>query len=239
MKSHKTFCTLITPFFNEEEDIENFLETCVKYVKNNDFITRIILIDDGSNDTSRKKVKMFLLRNKDFSNIFDLIVNQRNIGWQKSFQESIQRTKTEYLMTVPVGSVDINTFLVRPEEENDIVIYERLNLYTRGKLREILSVFFRFIITIFFHTGFVDTNAPILIKTNKLKNMNFFSKSFFFQVEIVVKFFLNKYSFKKKKVKLQTTKSKKSQSLNYQQLNLVIFDFFKLLKYYIIYKIKF
>ena len=57
----KNKLVILSPVFNEERNINNFVEEVEKNLKNTDIIYKIYFVDDGSKDNSSEIIKKLLL----------------------------------------------------------------------------------------------------------------------------------------------------------------------------------
>lgn len=97
---HKTFkdkfdrgVSLLCWAYNEEDNIERYLEKAVSLLEStvNDY--EIILIDDGSTDKTYEKAKQFQIKNHRLK----IYQNEQNLNVGISCQRAIQRATKEYL----------------------------------------------------------------------------------------------------------------------------------------------
>lgn len=231
MKQKKKFCTLITPFFNEEKEITRALIFIIKYRKKSDFIKKYIFIDDGSTDKSFSILKNILDKNKNIKKNSLIIRNLNNLGWANSLKLAIKNVSTDYFISIGGdGEVNINKFLKRPTADYDFVIYNRRNMIkTRPFHRVMISKLFRYLVYFLFGTNFLDVNSPCLFNKNKLKKMKLVSNSFFLQAEIIFKLIKKKAIYTTGKVDLIFKNDKnKSSSLNFKMFFKVLIDILKL-----------
>ena len=231
MKNNKSFCTLITPFFNEEKEIARALTFIIKYRKESNFIKKYIFVDDGSTDKSFSILKNILDKNNNIKKNSLIIRNVKNLGWANSLKLAIKSVSTDYFITIGGdGEVDINKFLKRPAAKCDFVIYNRKNmLRVRVFYRIIISKLFRYLVSLLFRTNFLDVNSPCLFNKKKLKKMKLVSNSFFLQAEIIFKLIKKKATYATGEVDLIFKNDKnKSTSLNFKMFFKVLLDILKL-----------
>lgn len=231
MKDNKSFCTLITPFFNEEKEIARALTFIIKYRKKSNFIKKYIFVDDGSTDKSFSVFKNILDKNNNIKKNSLIIRNVKNLGWANSFKLAIKSVSTDYFITIGGdGEVDINKFLKRPEAKYDFVIYNRKNMFrVRVFYRIIISKLFRYLVSLLFRTNFLDVNSPCLFNKKKLKKMKLVSNSFFLHAEIISKLIKKKATYTTGEVDLIFKNDKnKSSSLNFKMFFKVLLDILKL-----------
>lgn len=87
MTKEKQTCSILIPFYNEEERVLRVLQV-VKRLKKN---VPIICIDDGSKDTAAKTIQ------KHYSDVL-LLRHQKNIGKSAAVSTGLARVKTHFVM---------------------------------------------------------------------------------------------------------------------------------------------
>lgn len=94
------FVSILVPAFNEEDTIIAVLENILKmdYPKNK---FEIIVINDGSTDQTKEKVKKFIKRNK----IFKIkLINQENQGKAQSLNNALKTARGEFFACLDADS---------------------------------------------------------------------------------------------------------------------------------------
>ena len=81
----KNKLVILSPVFNEERNINNFVEEVEKNLKNTDIIYKIYFVDDGSKDNSSEIIKKLLLKK---SNIYCICLS-RNFGKEVALSAGI------------------------------------------------------------------------------------------------------------------------------------------------------
>ena len=91
--------TIATPFFNEEDGLDNYFEVLKKInqLLINKINVKYLFIDDGSTDNTNKKLKSFKIDNKNFN--IEIFTHDINSGYGKTLQNSIKLCNTDYLIT--------------------------------------------------------------------------------------------------------------------------------------------
>ncbi|MCX7779138.1 MAG: glycosyltransferase family 2 protein [Patescibacteria group bacterium] len=104
---------------------KNFLEKCLKsiqsygknYSENIDFET--IVIDNNSNDESRKFLSEFKIQNSKFK----IILNHKNLGFARAVNRGIKLSKGEYILLLnPDTEIKENTFKILEFMESHLKI---------------------------------------------------------------------------------------------------------------------
>lgn len=142
--------SVIVPFFNEEKT----LQTAVLNLLKEDFASEIILVNDGSNDSS-KEIALRLIEK--YKNI-KLVDSKTNKGKGHALKVGINKSKTKYIgildADLEYSPNDLKRLFLDIElNDGDVTCgsrfignFERKNLYFRTYLaNKILSKFFSFI----------------------------------------------------------------------------------------------
>lgn len=83
--------SIILPVYNEEKAIEATISQLIQVIKNIDFDVEIILVNDGSNDSTEAILKNLSLKD------FRVIHHPRNLGYGASLKTGIRAAKYAYL----------------------------------------------------------------------------------------------------------------------------------------------
>lgn len=109
------FVSILVPAFNEEDTIIAVLENILKmdYPKNK---FEIIVINDGSTDQTKEKVKKFIKRNK----IFKIkLINQENQGKAQSLNNALKTARGEFF-----ACLDADSFVEHKTLKKMLKMYE-------------------------------------------------------------------------------------------------------------------
>tara|TARA_E500000178_G_scaffold159939_1_gene159709 strand:+ start:181 stop:903 length:723 start_codon:yes stop_codon:yes gene_type:complete len=193
--------SIIIPCYNAEKFILKNLKFIIKKLNYLKIKYEIILIDDGSTDRTRDKILFFSKKNKRIK----LIVNQKNQGKSFSIIKSLVFCRFRYVIFIDadlpyknyfnkviynLGKYDL-VFIDRNAKKSKL-IDKRKTAYQ--KLRFFISKIFRIIINFFLRNDkIVDTQAGLkgFKNTEEFKKKVFYSKYFFFDVELIA-FFIKK-----------------------------------------------
>ena len=85
--------TIIIPCFNEEKNINKLLERIDEILDKYSFLN-VILVDNGSNDSTSKKIKDNIIYK---NNKFKLVLVKKNIGYGYGILTGLKASNTEYL----------------------------------------------------------------------------------------------------------------------------------------------
>lgn len=188
------FLSVIIPAYNEEKRLGSSLEKIFAYLANQDYSYEVIVVDDGSRDTTSEVVEAFSRKKKEVK----LIRNCRNEGKGFAVRRGMLAAQGEYLLfsdadlSTPIEEVE--KLFVCLEDGYDIAIGSRgpgariekrqpLLRQTMGKIFNIL--FIRFLVL----KGIKDTQCGFkLFKRNTARDV--FSRQrctgFAFDVEILL-----------------------------------------------------
>ena len=98
--------SIIIALFNEEQRLNNSLIKINKFIKNKNI--EVILVNDGSFDSSEKIIKQFIKKKKKFK----LINLKTNIGKGGALKTGVMQAKSKWILTMDLDlSVPISQIL--------------------------------------------------------------------------------------------------------------------------------
>ena len=230
--------SVITPFFNEEDEILNLLKNFERFEKKNNVVKEYILINDSSTDSSLSIINNYIYKKKIKKKI-KIYNNKQNIGWCKSVLKGYKISKAENIIFIPGdGEIKLTNCYKNIKLENkEIILIQRKTMCDRPYARIIISYLYRYIISKIFKIKLLDYNSVIILKRNLLKKLNIKSNSFFISAEILIKAIYLKIKIDDtKKLILFKKNNYKSTSLSFKSVVAVTKDFLKTL-YFIYYKL--
>ena len=77
--------SLILPIFNEQEIVEKALKEILNINLNNENLFEVIVVNDGSNDSTTE-----ILKNLDLNKNFKIIYHDRNYGYGEALKTGIK-----------------------------------------------------------------------------------------------------------------------------------------------------
>ena len=91
--------TIATPFYNEEEGLDNYFETLKKVYNliNYKVKLKFLFIDDGSTDSTKQKLFGYQKENPNYN--INIFCHESNYGYGRTLKNSIKLCDTKYLIT--------------------------------------------------------------------------------------------------------------------------------------------
>lgn len=169
----ESFCILV-PIYNEEENIDILYKELRKFISEAPILTQVILINDGSTDTSKELINNVCNKDKNFSALH----LDKNYGLSTALKAGIDRAQTTYVGYI---DADLQTHpedfhrLLKYRNEYEMVIGVRENRGD-GFMRILSSKIGNGIRRIFTKDGVHDTNCPLkIIRTENAKLLPVFN----------------------------------------------------------------
>ena len=210
--------SIIIPCYNCENSIFEDIKKILGKIKKLNLIFEIILINDGSEDATLKKLRKSIRLNKNIK-----IINfTKNMGKSLVIRKAINVSKYKHIIMIDnnLPYFEALKIVIKKLQENyDLVFVNRRDKKSHIKKR-ILSLYqiFRFIIgyaisliikyKLKFNIKGLDTQAG-LKGFKKIKNFNkikFISKIFFYDLEIMYIYYVNRKKFLSVPVKYEVPK---------------------------------
>ena len=231
MKFRMQSISVVIPLFNEFDNLDKLFEDLIflkNEFNNKDIEAVFLIINDCSTDNSEQLILSKLNLYLDLK--IKYIKNKKNIGYAHSLRLGFEKSTSQYVMCIP-GDAEVNvqsmsSFNISPY---DLIIYERVNLSTRPKVRILLSNIYKIVISFLYDHKITDTNGIFIIKKNIINKCNLQSDSFFINAELIIKsmHFTNKIDVQN--FHLSSKPIYKSTSLTIYQFLSVMRGFSKLL----------
>ena len=91
--------TIATPFYNEEQGLENYFDTIYKIHKliHKKIDLKFLFIDDGSSDKTKDQLIKFKEKNSILK--IEILCHEKNFGYGRTLKNSISLSQTKYLIT--------------------------------------------------------------------------------------------------------------------------------------------
>lgn len=179
--------TVAIPALNEERNIESTLcSVLVAATKVPDLRVEILVVDDGSTDRTAEIARNFTQRYE----CIRLVQNPRNLGLGASIRRAIEAAGADKVFFIP-GDNDIPAatleLLFRNAYSAEVVMCYFHNDESRGRLRFVISTFFKLIYTTCFDLYLQYINGPAIYPVEKLRQLELCSTRFSIVAEINVK----------------------------------------------------
>lgn len=204
--------SFVIPCYNCEKFIIENIKKLKKKILSLKIKYEIILIDDGSNDSSCKKIKDHIKKNKFIS----LIENKKNQGKSFSVIKGIKKSKYNFIIMIDCDLPyfnSLNKIVFHLKNKADLVMInrrlkgsklkkEKLNLYqiSRYILGAIIAFINKILLNISVEGGDTQAGLKGFKKNSVLMKNKFISKKFFFDLELI-------HLFLKKKLKIVSIKT--------------------------------
>ena len=179
--------SIIIPAYNESENIIDTLENVTKALEPLPVRHEILVIDDGSTDTTAALVTSHLSR---FPAV-RLLANERNMGFGWSYRRGVDAASLEHIVMVhgdnAWGHETLRDFFSRVGQADVIVGYTRDMWGTRTKTRALISKAYTLTVNLItrrrlkYYNGLQIHTAPVL------KGLRIQSSGYGFQSEVLVK----------------------------------------------------
>lgn len=230
MSEEKIKISVIMPALNEEKNIEAAVDNVFCALNDYGLTGEIIVINDGSNDTTLALVENKRSNNKDRIQIINHPA-LRGIG--ASFWEGVSASRGEFIVMLPGDNENDPWEIFRYVhllDHVDIVIPFVFNREARSLFRNALSFLYRFIINTTFLVNFNYTNGTVLYRCSILKDLDSRSEGFFFQTDILVRAVRKGYLFAEVPYRLGVRKSGASKAVSFPSLLKVIKGYARLVR---------
>ncbi len=192
------FISFITPIFNEEENIANFLKNLHSVLCTHPHWNwEVILIEDGSRDRTRD---VLLEEIKKYPET-QLIIHEKNQGYTRSLKDGMARARGKFLMYIGADeefdSSELPNF-VNPliEGQADLILGVRWQRNAYQLFRFFLSVIYIFLLNYLFKLRVNDYNWSQAWCRELLERIDLKSQSLFVLPEIIIKAHDLKYRIK-------------------------------------------
>lgn len=186
-QSQKERLTVIIPCYNEAKNIEETVSTVRGEIPNLDIETDMLLINDGSTDNTRDKIRALSQGSGDISTI----LNSENLGLGSSILKAYELLPSDRWATVFPGDNElifssIKNFL-RVRDEYDLILGYLKNPVIRPFMRRIASDVFTEIGNFLYGFNFRYFNGMKLYKIGVFKNIDVKARGHAFNPELIAK----------------------------------------------------
>lgn len=182
---HPIHLSVFFPCYNDSKTIGSLVEDAIHVLKKLTNNYEVIVIDDGSTDTSRSILKELLKKYAQLKVVF----HEKNIGYGGAIQSGFKKAQGKYIFyTDGDGQYDVKeiTNLVGKLKEN-VTFVNGIKINRSDPFyRIIIGKVYNYIVRLFFFLPVADINCDFrLIKSNLLKNKHLQSRNGAIGVELV------------------------------------------------------
>jgi len=219
--------SIIVPALNEEKTVRAVVENTIAACDENNVDWEIILVDDGSTDSTGEIARELAKKN----NQVVVITHPRPKGIGCCFRQGVKRSAKEIVIWLPAdGENDIEELLkyAGMMRHVDIVIPFVVNTGVRNWPCRFLSSVYLFIINFSFGTTFNYTNGNVMYRRRVFQIIKNDSNGFFFQTECLIKSIRKGFIFAEVPVFLKGKTSPHTKALSFRNFMNIAKDFLKL-----------
>lgn len=221
--------SVIMPALNEEKNILLAIRNSLKALEEFGISGEIIVINDGSKDRTSQIVEDFRQSDKRVR----VLNHNKPQGIGASFWDGVDNASGASIVLLP-GDNENNPWEIfryfRLLEHVDIIIPFVFNREARSIFRNILSLLYRFIINSTFLVNFNYTNGTVIYRKSMLKELDFRSRGFFFQTDILVRTVKKGYLFAEVPYRLGLRKDGVSKAVSFPSLLKVAKGYLRLVR---------
>mgnify|MGYP001405656647 CR=1 FL=1 len=221
--------SVIMPALNEEKNIHLAVKNALRVFQECDIIGEIIVINDGSKDKTKEIVEGFSHSDKRVR----ILNHDKPQGIGASFWDGVDNAYGASIVLLPGDNENDPWEIFRYFkllEQVDIIIPFVFNRQVRSIFRSTLSFVYRFIINSTFQVNFNYTNGTVLYRRSMLKELDFRSRGFFFQTDILVRTVKKGYLFAEVPYRLGMRKDGISKAVSFPSLFIVVKGYLKLVR---------
>ena len=179
--------SIIIPAYNESDNIVDTLDNVTKALEPLLLRHEILVIDDGSTDSTAALVTSNLSR---FPAV-RLLVNERNMGFGWSYRRGVDRASLDHIVMVhgdnAWGHETLRGFFSHVGEADVIVGYTRDMWGTRTKTRTLISKAYTLVVNLITRRRLKYYNGLQIHPAAVLKSLKIQSSGYGFQSEVLVK----------------------------------------------------
>ncbi len=184
--------SFIIPVYNEEHNIALVFKNLFEVInKHPDWNSEVIIIEDGSKDSTKQVIIEELKK----YHSFELILHEKNQGYTRSLKDGISKSKGKYLMYIGADEEFdcsevphfVDLFLNNPNEKIDIVLGVRWQRNAYKLFRFFLSIIYIFLLNFMFKLRINDYNWSQAWSREVIEKIQLTSNSLFVLPEIIIK----------------------------------------------------
>jgi dolichol-phosphate mannosyltransferase len=179
--------SIIIPAYNEAENIIATLENVAGALERLPIRHEILVIDDGSSDSTAALVTSSLPR---FPTL-RLLINERNMGFGWSYRRGVEAAALDHIVMVhgdnAWGAETLREFFSHVGEADIIIGFTRNMLRSRTWVRTLISKLYTFVVNVITRRHLTYYNGLQIHRTPVLRSLRIQSSGYGFQSEVLVK----------------------------------------------------
>ncbi len=223
--------SVIIPSLNEEKNIRDTIESCIRASRLANVDIELICIDDCSSDSTGKIIAELARKHSEVVSVR----NEINLGFGGSFWKGVELANNSAVVVIPGDNENELSQIIKYYHlmsEVGMVIPYPTNVQKRSMVRRFISKLYLKIVNLSFGVNFRYTNGTILYKKDLLESLSIKMDSFMFQTANLIQLSRQGIAYAEVPYLLnQRRAQQKSSALKLKTLLAVIQSYFKLLKY--------
>lgn len=193
---YQSSISFVIPAYNEQENIKKSVDSAFNFLSNNFSDFEIIVVDDGSNDSTKDICRDLISQYKDKVII---LLHSKNKGYGAALRTGLFSAKKELVFYTDADNQfdvqEINNFMPYISEY-DLVIGYRKNRQDK-LIRKFCAFIYNRLIFLLFRLDVKDIDCSFkLFKRNSLKLLSIDRDEFFVDTELLLKAKLNNFKIK-------------------------------------------
>lgn len=229
MDNQKPFVSVIMPALNEEQTITGAIEEVLSAFDKTGVAGEVIVINDGSTDSTPVCVKNKIKENP---GVIAMIDHATCKGIGTSFWDGVEAAKGDMVCMFPADKendpVEVLRY-VKLFDDVDMVIPFIFNREVRPASRNMLSRAYLFIINNSFFMSLNYANGNTIYRKNLLKALRHRCSGFFYQTDILIRLIKRGYLFAEIPCRLKKREKGKSKAVSWRSLREVTRGYLNLL----------
>jgi len=221
--------TVVMPALNEEENIRAAIDDALRGMDKFQIPGELIVVNDGSTDKTVALVKEAM----EMDHRIKMIRHEYPMGIGRSFWDGIEISGGEAIVMLPGDNENDSNEILRYFgllDHVDIVIPFVFNKNVRSLLRNALSFTYRFIVNTTFLVNFNYTNGTVLYRKSVLETLDYQSRGFFFQTDILIRAVKRGYIFAEVPYRLEERNNGVSKAVSFPSLLQVMRGYIRLVR---------
>ena len=184
--------SFVVSCYNEEKNIKNTIDEINIAINNSKLdVYEIIVVDDGSKDKTFQAVEELKKNNQHIK----IIKNINNIGLGGAIKKGLQEAVLDRVMFIPGDNchqgLEISK-LINTNKKYDLVLTYYSNIKVRSFLRNFFTKLYTPFLNFIFRLNLPYYNGLCVYRRSILKDINIYTNSFTWQIEVLLKLFKTK-----------------------------------------------